>query len=626
MKRLTKFLSILFIILVLTLVGLSVYIVRSGYAAELGFDFLSPQNHSLKVVVSAPQAVKVGEEFRMVVNVRNDGKSFLTLSEIRLPVALLKNVKVLQVYPQPASANSTAAYLGYAFSYGMNAGEVLDFVFTLQAASPLEFSGKVVVVADSYQSTAQVKIAAVRPDQPGVAAIPTSPLPTPTWIPVEDGKIPYQSVVQVTAMMNQDGVLKPAWSSSGAIVSADGLILTSAQAVLPRKNFPVDALEVSLTVQPNLAVAPTYYAEVVQADPLHDLAVILITSDLKDRPVDRSRLKLPAVNLVNSDALPLGSKLNILGYASLDQPTLSVNEATVDEGQAAVPADSDFIHISATLPGGNTGGLALNPAGQLVGMPTAQGFIGDRQFLACRTLVDTNRDGKVDEQDDCIPTGGRINALRPIRLAVPLIEAAKRGEVNILPLPMPLPSIKLPAGKVLLLEDDFSDPKSGWSLFEDENGWVSYLNNELHILVKKDHTLLWSTVNNSFEDVIITVKTSILSQTGEGDRGAICRYQDPKNYYYLAISEEGYFGIFKKVAGLTTPLINWQFSSAITKYAPVTLTAACSGDTLTLGVDGVVLGQVKDSAFSQGDVGLAAGDWANPGFAAAFSSLEVRSP
>jgi S1-C subfamily serine protease len=621
MKRLTKFLSLLFIILVLTLVGLSVYIVRSGYAAELGFDFLSPQNHSLKVVVSAPQAVKVGDKFRMVVNVRNDGKSFLTLSEIRLPAALLKNIKVVQVFPQPASANSTAVYLGYDFSYGMNAGEVLDFVFTLQAASSLEFSGKVVVMADSYQSSAPVKIAAVQPE----VAVISTPLPTPTWIPVESDKIPYQSVVQVTAMMNQDGELKPAWSSTGAIVSPDGLILTSAQAVLPRKNFPVDALEVSLTVQPNVAVAPTYYAEVVQADPLHDLAVILITSDLKDRPVDRSRLKLPAVSLVNSDALPAGSKVNILGYASLDQPILSVNEATVDEVQAgSAPAEANFIHFSATLPGGNSGGLAVNPEGQLVGVPTAQDFTGDRQFMACRTLVDTNRDGKVDEQDDCIPTGGRINALRPIRIAVPLIEAAKQGEVNILSLP--LPSIKLPAGKVMLLQDDFSDPKSGWSLFDDENGLGSYLNKEYHILVKKDHTLRWSTVDNSFEDVIITVKTSILSQTGEGDRGAICRYQDPKNYYYLAISEEGYFGIFKKVAGLSTPLINWQFTSAITKYAPVTLTAACSGDTLTLGVDGVVLGQVKDSTFSQGDVGLAAGDWAGTGFGAAFSSLEVRSP
>ena len=623
MRRLTRFLSILFIVLVVALIGLSIYIVRSGDAAELGIDFLSPKDHSLKVVVSVPQAVNVGDEFRMVVNVRNDGKSFLTISEIRLPAGLLKNVKVMQVFPQSTSENSSTAYLGYAFNYGMNPGEVLDFVFTLQAASPLDFSGKVVVVADSYQSSAQLKITAMKPE---VAAIST-PLPTPTWIPpVESEKIPYQSVVQVTALMlNQDGELKPAWSSSGAIVSQDGLILTSAQAVLPHKNFPVDALEVSLTLQPNVAAVPAYYAEVVQADPLQDLAIILITTDLKRRPVNRSQLKLPAVSLVNSDPLPPGGKLNLLGYASLDEPTLSVNTTTVDAAlERPVPLDNDFIHISVTLPGGNSGGLAVNSQGQLFGMLTSQGFNGDRQFMACQTLVDTNRDGKVDGQDDCIPTGGRINALRPIRLAVPLIEAARQGDINILALPAP--SIKLPAGRVMLFQDDFSDPKSGWSLFDNANGWAAYLNNEFHILVKKDHTLLLSTINNSFEDVIITVKTSILSETGEGDRGAICRFKDPENYYYLAISEEGYFGIFKKVAAVYTPLLNWQYSPAVTKYAPVTLTAACVGDTLTLAADGVVLGQVQDTAFSQGDIGLAAGAWSATDFGAAFSSLEVRSP
>jgi len=58
----------------------------------------------------------------------------------------------------------------------------------------------------------------------------------------------------------------------------------------------------------------------------------------------------------------------------------------------------------------------------------------------------------------------------------------------------------------------------------------------------------------------------------------------------------------------------------------VTLTAACVGDTLTIAADGVVLGQVKDTAFSQGDIGLAAGAWSATDFGAAFSSLEVRSP
>ena len=623
MNRLTKSLSILLIILVLSLVGLAVYMVRSGYAAELGLDFLPSPAGSLKVMVTVPQTVKIGDEFRMVVNVRNDGKSFLTLSEIRLPADLLKNVKVIQVFPQPVNENSSAAYLGYAFSYGMDAGEVLDFVFTLQAASPFKFSGKVLVVADAFQSSAQVKIAALQPE---VEAVASTPLPTPTWIPVENDKIPYQSVVQVTAMMmNQDGELKPVWSSSGAIVSQDGLILTSAQGVLPRKNFPVDALEVSLTVQPNLAVLPAYYAEVVQADPQHDLAVILITTDLKRRPVNRGHLKLTAVSLVNSDALPLGSKLNLLGFPALDQPTLSVNATTLDAiPGGSTPAEMDLIRIPVTLPGGNSGGLAVNSAGQLLGMLTSQGFSGDRQFMACQTRVDTNRDGKVDGQDDCLPTGGRINALRPIRMAAPLIEAARQGEINIIALP--LPSIPLPSGKVILFQDDFADPRSGWRLFDNANGWGAYLNNEFHILVKKDHTLLWSTVKNSFEDVIITVKTSILSQTGEGDRGAICRYKDPENYYYLAISEEGYFGIFKKVAAVYTPLLNWQYSPAITRYAPVTLTVACVGDTLTIGADGVVLGQVKDTAFSQGDVGLAAGAWTSADFGAAFSSLEVHSP
>jgi len=621
MDRLTKTLSILFMILILSLIGLSIYIVQGGYAAELGLNFLPSPARSLKVSVDLPQVVKAGDLIRLVVNVRNDGRSFLTLTEIRFPAALVKNVKVVEVFPQPAKQNTVTGYVGYAFSYGMNPGEVLDFVFTLQTAGPLDYSGKIVVVADSYQAVAQVKIVAVQPE----VAAEATPLPTPTWIPAVNDKIPYQSVVQITAMMNQDGELKPAWSSSGAIVSTDGLILTSAMAVLPRKNFPVDALVVSLTVQPNVPVVPTYYAMVVQADLVHDLAVILVTTDMKNRPVKRAKLKLAPVDLVDSDNLPVGRNLNIIGYGSLDLTTPSVYEAKVNAFQGGLTsADADFIRISATLPGGNSGGLAVNPEGQLVGMPTSQGFSGDRQFMACRTLVDTNRDGKVDGLDDCIPTGGRIDALRPIRMAIPLIEAARQGAVNITE--PPLPEIDLPVGKVILFQDDYSDPKSGWSIFDNQTGWGSYLNNEFHILVKKDHTLLATTLQNSFKDVVVKVKTSILSQTGEGDRGVMCRFTDPDNYYLLSISEDGYYGIFKKVDGLFTPLVNWQYSHVITKYTPVILTAACIGDTLTLGVDGTALAQVKDAALTQGDIGLAAGAWENVDFGAAFSGLDVRSP
>jgi hypothetical protein len=45
----------------------------------------------------------------------------------------------------------------------------------------------------------------------------------------------------------------------------------------------------------------------------------------------------------------------------------------------------------------------------------------------CRQIQDTNNDGTVDQNDSCIPIGGFINALRPIELAKPLIQAAQAG-------------------------------------------------------------------------------------------------------------------------------------------------------------------------------------------------------
>jgi hypothetical protein len=73
--------------------------------------------------------------------------------------------------------------------------------------------------------------------------------------------------------------------------------------------------------------------------------------------------------------------------------------------------------------------MGLNERGELVAIPTALGSGAEEGGLAdCRQLVDTNRDGVVDSQDTCVPLGGFINALRPVALATPLIEAARQGQ------------------------------------------------------------------------------------------------------------------------------------------------------------------------------------------------------
>jgi hypothetical protein len=75
---------------------------------------------------------------------------------------------------------------------------------------------------------------------------------------------------------------------------------------------------------------------------------------------------------------------------------------------------------------------AFNADGELVAVPTALGSGAEEGGLAdCRQLVDTNRDGVVDDMDTCVPLGGFINALRPVSLALPLIEAARQGEAYV---------------------------------------------------------------------------------------------------------------------------------------------------------------------------------------------------
>jgi S1-C subfamily serine protease len=617
MGKVAKLLLVIFIVLVLLLAAGLVYFFRSGAAAEAGIKILEPSS-DLKVTVSVPPTIEAGTDFRLAVNVRNDGKAFLTIKEIILPGSILDQVKIIDVFPLPAGQTKYSGTTGFQENYGMAPGEVLDFVFTLHAVKAADLRGKVEVVADSFRGSANARFIVTVNDP----YKPPPPESTPTWIPVAN--IPYQSVVQVTVMANKGGSLMPVWSGSGTVISTDGLILTSAHAVIPQKNYPVDALVVSISPQPNLPVSPTYFAMVVQADPDLDLAVILITADMLRNPVKRQSLHLSPVVIGDAEKLNKGDRINILGYPEPGDILVSSREALVDE-ISVDPTNNqpDIIHVSASVPGSYSGGLAANLAGELVGIPTAQRYRGENQAGTCRAIVDSNRDGVIDSQDSCVPTGNAINALRPAQLALPLIEAARRGDVNLIE---HAPQIRVPVGTETLWQDDFSRPDSGWVVFDNEKGWGSYIDQDYRILVKKENTVLWSLAQKKFKNMVIQVKTTVQSPTGSGDWGMLCRYRDPENYYLFSVSEDGYFGIFKKANGKFSPLLDWSYSPAITWYTPLTLTVVCDGETLMLGVDGKILGQVTDNSLQEGDIGLETGSWAQPGFGVSFDDLEVKAP
>jgi hypothetical protein len=321
----------------------------------------------------------------------------------------------------------------------------------------------------------------------------------------------------------------------------------------------------------------------------------------------------------------LGDPITILGYPGIGGETITLTRGDVSgftsqEGRG----ERAFIKTSATIAGGNSGGLAATEEGYLIGIPTRLGYGGEDQYVDCRVLVDTNRDGYVDENDSCVPTGGFINALRPVNLALPMIEAARRGEEWI-GSSSGIDSNDMPIEGEILFQDDFS-VSDVWDTGTGDNGAISYANGGYEIEVFVDNYLIWGKAYQQFDDAVISVDAEVVNSSTEGDFGLICRYQDEGNFYGLEVTEDGYYAIWKYVGGEFTSLVDWTISRSIPTGGTMKLTGACVGNTLTLAVDGTPLIEIEDSSFSNGDIGLIAGTWSQSGLRVRFDNVVVTSP
>jgi hypothetical protein len=169
-----------------------------------------------------------------------------------------------------------------------------------------------------------------------------------------------------------------------------------------------------------------------------DLAVVQIVSTVNGSAVNPSSLNLPYVELGDSDQIRIGDSVNIFGFPSIGGNTITFTKGSVSgfssEDQIG---DRAWIKTDATISGGNSGGLAADNNGRIIGVPTIAASGADTDATDCRQIQDTNKDGVVNENDSCIPIGGFINGLRPVNLALPLIQAAQAGREYTSPFRVP---------------------------------------------------------------------------------------------------------------------------------------------------------------------------------------------
>ncbi len=237
------------------------------------------------------------------------------------------------------------------------------------------------------------------------------------------------AVVQIVALKKGFlGNYSSAWTGSGTIVDPKGIILTNCHVANPRAmgmpSPPADTLAISINERSDDPPVITYYADIVAQSPELDLAVLKIVGRVDGKSV--GRLKLPYLQVGDSDDLELGDIMSIFGFPGIGGETITFTSGSVAgfTKQRGVRARRAWIKTDATIAGGNSGGTAVNHEGKLVGIPTQAAAGEGITPVDARPVVDTNRDGRVDQRDTPMAIGGFINGLRPVNLAVPLLQQA----------------------------------------------------------------------------------------------------------------------------------------------------------------------------------------------------------
>ncbi len=185
-------------------------------------------------------------------------------------------------------------------------------------------------------------------------------------------------------------------------------------------------------------------------------------------------------------------------------------------------------------------------------------------------------------------------------------------------------------GPKVLFQDDFANTDSGWNRVRDAAGDITdYDNGGYRILNNKPISHVWANPGLKFGDVRVDVDVNKTSGPDDNYFGVICRYKDGSNFYILAISSDGYYGIVKVIGGNLSLLGSNQMqpSEAIQQGNTTNhLSAVCKGNTLSLSVNGQQIASVQDKDFSSGDVGLEVTTRQAGGVDVTFTQFSVTKP
>ncbi len=173
-------------------------------------------------------------------------------------------------------------------------------------------------------------------------------------------------------------VIAPDGKGSGSIVNGSGLIYTNRHVA---QNY--DEFTIAILSNPHQPAVPTFKAELVSYSPEYDFAVLRITTDLEGREVTAEELRngygdvftgFPVLEYATTEQIPgRGDEIAILGYPGIGDDELVYTKGIISSLKYDTYAENEipvWYRTTAEMSPGNSGGIAINESGKVIGLPT----------------------------------------------------------------------------------------------------------------------------------------------------------------------------------------------------------------------------------------------------------------
>jgi len=186
------------------------------------------------------------------------------------------------------------------------------------------------------------------------------------------------------------------------------------------------------------------------------------------------------------------------------------------------------------------------------------------------------------------------------------------------PTPTPKPDI--------LLQDDFSDPASGWPESDNGHKWW-YENGEFHGLVKGPHYRIWlGYPGKVFSDFILEADARKVDGPDDAGYGLAFRIAGGDNAYVFHIAGDGNWTLFKVVDGKRSDLRGWTSALEVIHRGNSTnhLLVVNQGAHIWCYINGQLIADVTDDHLAEGETGFSLESQEVSGLHVAFDNIVIR--